>query len=177
MRQLPFFFVWIFTISLSAQDYAFENILDVPEFIQMKANPLHGGTCDNKVVVPVSLPAEAKGFFYSVTFAPKSKKLDSGEELLDDVLVLSKQYPLEEIDDHIMPTRTKRDANLYILRGKEYADSFTQCCFFYHHGKYIESKSKSGYVKNTDGETFYLGIERNSDWKGVQVKVELVAVI
>ena len=162
---------------VSSQSFDFENSLEVPMLIDMKPTPLNRCACNNKAVVPVKLPKDAKGWYYSVTFAPRSKSLSHKPELLREVVEVSSQVSIEEIDDHIQPLQTNRNGNIYIIRGKEYADSFNQCKFFYHHGKYIGTKSKSGYVENSEGETFYIGIERPSEMQGLQVKVEVVAVI
>ncbi len=162
---------------LSAQANLFENIFSEPQIIDMKATPVKKCECNNKAVVPISLPNDSKGWFYRVTFAPRNKNLNNKQELLEEIMKLNSKVSFEDIDDNLRPFKTNRNGNIYILRGKEYADSFSQCGFFYHHGKYIGSKSKAGFVENTDGETFYIGIERNPDIKGLKIKVEVVAVI
>lgn len=143
----------------------------------MKATRTNCKDCNNKALVPVTLPENAKGWIYSITFAPRNKSLNQTGELLDQVVQIKSVDSLSDLDQYVKPQKTNRSSNIYILRGKESADSFSQCGFFYHHGKFIHSSSKVGYVENTEGETFYIGIERDSDWQGLQVKVEVVAVI
>ena len=169
--------IFFLTNQLSAQTNSFENILSEPQIIDMKATLMNKCKCNNKAVVPINLPKNAKGWYYKVTIAPRNKNLNKRQELLEEVVALSNKVSLEEIDESLRSFETSRNGNIYILRGKEYADSFSQCKFFYHHGKYIGTKSKSGFIENTEGETFYIGIERNSDAKGLQVKVEAVAAI
>ena len=152
----------------------FQNVMASPLLMKMKANPF-SSKCDNKEIIPINLPAGTKGWYYEVTVAPKGMTLDKTEKLITVVQEFS--HPLNDasFNEMVSPLETTREANIYILRGEMDSDAFMNCGFFNHHGKFIGSTSKAGYIENTEGETFYLGIERPTQWKGLQIKIEVVA--
>lgn len=163
------------TCQILSQDSSYENVFETQMVIDMKATPF-SQKCNNKAVVPIDLPATADGWFYKINISPRHRSVESDETLLASVEGLSSTKSHNEIIDFIMPEETKRTANIYILMGKEHADSFSNCGCYEYIEKHIDTKSRTGYLPKRAGGTYYLGIERNSDMKGIQVSVEVVAV-
>ena len=177
MKNILIALLYFFAVQSIAQEQTFKNLLEKPVVANMNKLETLDCRCDNKLVIPVRLPENAKGWFYEVTVAKKISSDEKGAQLLQEVESLSKRISVGDIEKHLRPKETKRNVNVYILNGEEYADSFSRCRFFYHHGKHIRAKSKGGYVRNEETDTYYLGIERNADWKNLEVKVELVAAL
>lgn len=167
-------------ISLSqiilAQD-SFQAVEIYPESFQLNSLVKHfqfNGT--GKIAIPIHIPKEAKGFLYSITIAPKKNKINDKSELLNSVKELQNRMEFQDIHNHIIPTKSKRKASIFLLQGKENAERLEQSkgCFYLE--QYIDSPSRSGYLENNGKGNYFIGFESSHNLKEAHVKLEVVAV-
>ena len=151
---------------------------DEPKSIHIKST-LNKWQCNNKQFIPIELPKNSKGIIYSVRAVKKSDFKSPQKMLLDEVKYLSKKHESTKIADYINPNGTNRSFNLYLMSGHENIQSFNNCGHYKYHEKFINNKSRTGYLntENIDQETIYFGIENNNDLKNLRIIVEVVAVV
>ena len=158
------------------QNDPFQTIFMTPQIVDIKPS-LNVRKCNNKMYIPIALPQHAKGWIYSVTAISKQEVNSPKAVLLDQLLNLSHKYNPTKAVDFIPASKKPKEFNLYILQGKENAESFYNCNCYKYDEKHIRTKSRSGYIPATGEATYYLGIERDNDWKNLRLKVEAVAVL
>lgn len=171
------FCCFLFTPGLvSAQSDTFVEVFDEPEIISMGVTLL-SSRCDNKAFVPINLPEGAKGWIYVVTIV--TEKEDKAPILLAQANDLSAQHNLEAIPDFIHQNDVKRsrDVNLIVLRSREVADNFYNCIYTADTDLYEPVTGRTGYIQNTEGEPFFLGIEKYNNNRKLTLKVEVLAVM
>lgn len=171
------FCCFLFTPGLvSAQSDTFVEVFDEPEIVSMGVTLL-SSRCDNKAFVPLNLPENAKGWIYVVTIVADEE--DEAPVLLAQARELSSQHSIESIPDfiHQNDVRRSKDVNLVILRSREVADKFYDCTYTNDPERYMPVSGRTGYVENTDGDPFFLGIEKYNSNRKLTVKVEVLAVM
>lgn len=151
---------------------------DEPQSIHIKST-LNKWQCNNKDFIPIEIPKNSKGLIYSVRAVKKSEFKSPENMLIDEVKYLSKKYRPTNIADYIKPNSTNRSFNLYLISGNENIQSFNNCGHYKYQEKFINNKSRTGYIntENIDQETLYIGIENNYDLKNLRVIIEVVAVV
>ncbi|MFK7773475.1 MAG: hypothetical protein AB8F94_15100 [Saprospiraceae bacterium] len=151
---------------------------DETKSIHIKST-LNKWQCNNKDFIPIDLPKNSKGIIYSVRAVKKSDFKSPQKMLLDEVKYLSKKHDPTKIADYINPNSTNRSFNLYLMSGNENIQSFNNCGSYNYNEKFINNKSRSGYIstENMDQETLYFGIENNHDLKNLRIIVEVVAIV
>lgn len=161
---------------VSAQSDTFLEVFDEPEIISMGVTLL-SSRCDNKAFVPINLPEGAKGWIYVVTIVTVEE--DKTPVLLAQATDLSAQHSIESIPDFIHQNDVKRsrDVNLIVLRSREVADNFYNCIYTADTDLYLPVTGRTGYVENTEGEPFFLGIEKYNNNRNLTLKVEVLAVM
>lgn len=161
---------------MSAQSNTFVEVFDEPEIVSMGVT-LFSSRCDNKAFVPINLPENAKGWIYVVTIVTEEE--DKTPVLLAQASELSSQHSFESIPDFIHQNDVKRskDVNLVLLRSREVADKFYDCTYTNDPERYIPVSGRTGYVENTDGDPFFLGLEKYHNKRKLTVKVEVLAVM
>lgn len=178
MPSIILLFCCLFLIPglVSAQSDTFVEVFDEPEIISMGVTLL-SSRCDNKAFVPINLPEGAKGWIYVVTIVMEEE--DKTPVLLAQANDLSAQHSVKAIPDFIHQNDVKRskDVNLVILRSREVADRFYDCTYTDDSERYIPVSGRTGYVENTDGEPFFLGIEKYNNNRKLTLKVEVLAVM
>ena len=153
-----------------------QSIFSDPQLVEISAT-LRFDKCNNKAYIPVELPPSAKGWIYSITAIRKQEASAPKPHLLEQIQRLSKNHKVEAIADFIVLTGKMPTFNLYILNGKDEAESFFNCGSYKYIEKYIGTKSRSAYIENDRKETYYIGIESDNDLKNLRLKIEAVAVI
>lgn len=162
--------------SITEDHYAYTNIFDEPQIIKFDIT-LNTNKCNNKAFIPIDLPQGAEGWIYSITTANKSETKNPKETLLPQVQKLADNKEPSTITDFINTQSSNKSFNLYIIEGKEHIESFNNCGYYKYIEKYIDTKSRSGYLEKKDNqETMYIGIENNKDLKSLRLKIEAVAV-
>lgn len=160
----------------SKETYTLVPLFETPQIIEIKAT-LNKSACNNKAYIPIDLPKNADGWIYSIT-AIKKSEMESPKTVLPEQLekYISK-YDADQLADFIPYNASNRSFNLYLLPGKENVSSFNNCGHYKYTEKYIDTKSRSGFIKNTGDETMYIGIENNRDLKTLRLKIEAVAIV
>lgn len=161
---------------VSAQSDTFVEVFDEPQIVTMGVT-WFSSRCDNKAFVPINLPEHAKGWIYVVTIVTEDE--DKLPVLLTQANELSAQYSVKAIPDfiHQNDVRRSKDVNLVILRSREVADRFYNCTYTDDSERYLPVSGRTGYVDNTRGDPFFLGIEKYHNNRKVTVKVEVLAVM
>ena len=181
MKKTLIFFIAIFAINfLPAQ----ENLVTVfEEPVIEKLNPiffdLELGKGNAKSIIPVTLPENCKGWYYTVTITKKNKSINESPRLLQ-VLNQSKEQsaaPTARLVNQVSVDRTPRVANVYIIDGHKDAQSFANYQCYTYLEKYCNTKSRVGYVENDTKRDYFIGIENPYELKGLKVKIEVVALV
>lgn len=178
MPSIILLFCWLFLMPglVSAQSDTFVEVFDEPQIVTMGVT-WFSSRCDNKAFVPINLPEHAKGWIYVVTIVTEDE--DKLPVLLTQANELSAQYSVKAIPDfiHQNDVRRSKDVNLVILRSREVADRFYNCTYTDDSERYLPVSGRTGYVDNTRGDPFFLGIEKYHNNRKVTVKVEVLAVM
>ncbi len=171
------FLVCSYTLTTESVPSFVDVFAGEPQSIHIKST-LNKWQCNNKEFIPIELPKNAKGIIYSVRTVKKSNFKSPQKELFKEVKSLSEKYDPTNIADYIKPNGTNRSFNLYLINGHENVQSFNNCGHYKYTEKFINKKSRTGYL-NTENmeETIYFGIENNNDLKNLRVIVEVVAIL
>jgi hypothetical protein len=176
MRITIFVLLVFCSISLRAQEYF--NAFESPriEILNAIVSDLELKRGTAKIAIPVTVPKDCEGWFYSITILPRTKGVAEEPELLEKVQVLSEQYDPQMIGEYLEVDQTGRTANVYLINGKEEADEFVNFQAFRSVENFIGTKSFTGYVKHKKRKSYFIGIENPYEVKGLKVKVEVVGV-
>lgn len=172
--------IWLSSLpasTLVAQDsLQVVEVFEEPQIVTIGVTWL-SSRCDNKAFVPINLPAGAKGWIYVVTIIDEDRQVLP--TLMNDVTSLLSQHDVEEVPAYIHQNEVKRnrDVNLVIIRSREVADKFYDCTYTDDPERYVLVSGRTGYVENTEGDPFFLGIEKYHNKRKVTVKVEVLAVM
>ncbi len=172
------FLICSYTLNTESVPSFIEVFEDEPKSIHIKST-LKKWECNNKEFIPIELPENSKGIIYSVRTVKKSNFKSPQKTLLKEVDFLSKKYEPTKIVDYIKPDGTNQSFNLYLINGNENIQAFNNCGSYYYQEKFINNKSRAGYLstEDIDQETIYLGIENNNDLKNLRIIVEVVAIV
>lgn len=157
-------------------DEHFINVFETPQIVEINRT-LNKKDCNNKFYIPVDLPKGSKGWIYSITTITKNEVENPQNMLYAKVLSLANKHEASKLPDFINHNNGKRDFNLYILPKKKNAESFFNCGYYEYIEKHINTKSRTAYIKHSNDDTVYIGIENNRDLKSLKLKVEVVAVM
>lgn len=176
LSMLSFFCLLFAPELVPAQSDTFVEVFEEPEIVSMGVTLL-SSRCDNKAFVPINLPEDAKGWIYVVTIVTEPE--DMIATLLPEARELRLQHDIETIPDFIHQNDVKRsqDVNLVLLRSREVADRFYDCTYTNDPVRYTPVSGRTGYVENTAGDPFFLGIEKYNSNRKLTVKVEVLAVM
>lgn len=172
------FLVCAFTLNTESIPLFVDVFEGEPQSIHIKST-LNKWKCNNKDFIPIEIPKNSKGLIYSVRAVKKSDFSSPKTMLLQEVKSLSKKHNSKKIADYIEPDGTDRSFNLYFISGHENIQSFNNCGHYKYNEKFINKKSRTGYIntENINQETLYIGIENNYDLKNLRIIVEVVAVV
>ncbi len=179
MKASTIFFISATIIFLSFSSLSsFVEIFDKPEVIVIDAT-LNTLKCNNKAYVPLEIPKTCTGLIYSVNVADRAEAKSPSKALLNEVSLLSEKYEPSKIADYLVPSKSNREFNFYIIPSKKHIESFNNCGYFEHYEKSISTKSKTSYfhLKDRGQETIYFGIESPNDLKSLRVVIEAVAIV
>lgn len=162
----------------STEHSNFVNLFEVPKNVHINST-LNINACNNKAYLPLELPKGAKGFIYSVKSVGKSKKDEPKSNLINNVKKLSAKYDASQVSDFIEMEGNQKEFNLYIIEEKSNIMAFYNCGGYHYLNKYINTKSRSGFVELKDNEptSIYFGIENPRNLSSVNLEIEVVAIL
>ncbi len=131
-----------------------------------------------KMVVPVDLPKESKGFYYRITVLPKKvkQKQTNAQGLLTSIQAIADNKSNTEVVNQIDTYHSAMETNIYFLQGSKNADGLKNYGHYKYREKFIGYRSFSGYMENIKMDDFYIGVENKYELRGVKVILEVVAV-
>jgi thioredoxin-related protein len=168
--------LFLINIFVNAQDVDVINLHKKPQIVDL-GGLLKWKECSNKYYLPLEIPQNAKGIIYSIKDLGKDVEDGQQKTLFMEVQDLAKKYSAAEITNYINFNESSTEFNLYILPGKENAESFFNCGHYKYIEKYIHTKARTGFVEKGSKETIYLGIENSKDLRRLKLQIEVVAVI
>jgi len=181
MKKNLLFLVAIFAFNFLQAQENFVPVFEEP--VIKKLNPiffdLELGKGNAKSIIPITLPENCKGWYYTVTITKKNKPVNEKPHLLQ-ALNQSKEestVPTARLVNQLNVDRTARVSNVYIIDGHKDAQSFLNYQFYTYLEKFCNTKSRVGYIENDQKRDYFIGIENPYELKGVKVKVEVVALV
>lgn len=179
-NSVAILFTFFLTCSINAQEN-FVNVFEEPHIEKLSSIiwDLELKKGNAKSVIPVNLPENCKGWYYSITIAGKNKYLKEDNQLIKQLISQHQATGMSggRLANHLSAERSGKASNIYIVDGSENARSFVNYYSYTYLEKHIETKSMTGYMENDQQKDYFIGIENPYDLKGVKVKVEVVALM
>ena len=181
MKKKLLFLVAIFAFNFLQAQEKLVAVFEEP-MIQ-KLNPiffdLELGKGNAKSVIPITLPENCKGWYYTVTITGKNQFIQEEPYLLSALNRFKEQSNVASarLVNQVNVDRTSRTSNIYLIDGHEEAQSFLNYQHYTYLKKFCHTKSRVGYVENDSKKDYFIGIENPYELKGLKVKVEVVALV
>lgn len=132
----------------------------------------------NKQIIPLSLPAGTKSYFYAVTILPKRGNFEGAISLFDQLNRLAADYPIAQMAHRVnLQTVPNKTANVILLDGKANAEGLRAFGYYEYMEYFLNEASHVRHITEGAMDDVYIGIENRRGAKQFQVRIEVVAVV